>query len=49
MSRYEYEFSGITARFVEPSGMDPNYRGGYRGMRMIGRDGRAKSMRVPDA
>ena len=41
MARYEYEFSGIPARFVEPSGMDPNYRGGYRGMRMSGRDGRA--------
>ncbi|HUE97507.1 MAG TPA: hypothetical protein VMN39_12675 [Longimicrobiaceae bacterium] len=41
MARYEYEFKGITARFVEPEGMDPNYRGGYRGMRMQGREGRA--------
>lgn len=41
MARYEYEFNGITARFVEPDGLDPNYRRGYGGMRMRGRDGRA--------
>lgn len=41
MSRYEYEFSGIPARFVQPQGADPNYRGGYGGMRMHGREGRA--------
>lgn len=41
MARYENEFNGIPARFSEPHGADPNYTGGYGGMRMRGWGGRA--------
>lgn len=41
MARYESEFAGLSAGFRQPSGADPNYRGGYRGMRMWGGEGTA--------
>lgn len=36
MARYQEEFMGIPGGPGTPRGMDPNYRGGYRGMRMHG-------------
>jgi hypothetical protein len=41
MARYEMDFVGTRAVFGEPRGLDPNYRGGYGGMRMRGGWGRA--------
>jgi hypothetical protein len=41
MARYESEFEGIPGGFSAPTGMDPNYRDGYRGMRMQGEPGQA--------
>jgi len=41
MTRYQHEFMGIPAGSWTPRGMDPNYRGGYRGMRMRGDDRQA--------
>jgi hypothetical protein len=40
MSRYATEFGGLP-NVGEPRGMDPNYRGGYGGMRMGSGYGRA--------
>lgn len=34
MARYVDDYQGIPGHATEPRGMDPNYRGGYRGMRM---------------
>ena len=36
MTRYEHWYVGVSARPEPPRGMDPNYRDGYRGMRMQG-------------
>jgi hypothetical protein len=36
MARYDHWYEGISARPESPRGMDPNYRDGYRGMRMQG-------------
>lgn len=36
MARYTDEYEGITGGFRPPRGLDPNYRGGYHGMRMEG-------------
>lgn len=36
MARYTDEYEGITGGFRQPRGMDPNFRGGYQGMRMGG-------------
>jgi hypothetical protein len=36
MARYDHWYEGISARPEPPRGMDPNYRDGYRGMRMQG-------------
>ena len=41
MARYEEEFAGMPARARPPTGVDPNFRGGYGGMRMHGGYGRA--------
>jgi hypothetical protein len=41
MSHYVDDFAGISARFTRPTGYDPNYRGGYRGLRTVGGAGRA--------
>lgn len=52
MARYVDDYQGIVGHDVAPRGMDPNYRGGYGGMRMGG--GRAQAeygwyrMRHPD-
>lgn len=42
MARYAEQFVGMRARFSRPEGSDPNYRGGYNGMRMEGPPGRAR-------
>jgi len=42
MARYQTDFEGFPAAFGSPAGLDPNYRDGYRGMRMRG-DGRQAS------
>ena len=34
MARYATDFEGIPGGFAAPTGMDPNYRDGYHGMRM---------------
>ena len=34
MARYVHDFRDISGEPLPPTGMDPNYRGGYRGMRM---------------
>ncbi|MQA90519.1 MAG: hypothetical protein GEU90_09815 [Gemmatimonas sp.] len=41
MARYESEFDGMPALFTQPRGLDPNFRGGYGGMRMRDVWGRA--------
>ena len=41
MSRYSTDFEGIPGGFAAPTGMDPNYRDGYHGMRMHGDAGQA--------
>ena len=41
MARYEKEFWGMPGEFTESRGLDPNYRDGYHGMRMVGGNGRA--------
>ena len=41
MARYSYDFMGIRGNAGNPRGMDPNYRGGYGGMRMHGDDAQA--------
>jgi hypothetical protein len=41
MARYEREFVGMPAEFRDSHGLDPNYRNGYHGMRMLGGYGRA--------
>jgi len=41
MSEQIEEFVGIAAVFREPTGLDPNFDGGYRGMRMGAGWGRA--------
>lgn len=41
MTRYEREFEGISSDAVPPEGQDPNFRGGYHGMRMNARNGQA--------
>lgn len=41
MARYAYDYQGIPARLRYDNGMDPNFRGGYRGMRMTGGDWQA--------
>lgn len=41
MARYSHEFMGIRGDPRDTRGMDPNYRGGYRGMRMHGYDDQA--------
>ena len=41
MARYETDFIGMPGLFRNPSGLDPNYSGGYGGMRMAGGGGRA--------
>ena len=39
MARYVDDYQGIPGHASAPRGMDPNYRGGYRGMRMGGDPG----------
>ena len=39
MSRYVHEFRDISGDALPPRGMDPNYRGRYRGMRMGAEEG----------
>lgn len=41
MARYIDEYRGISGHDEPPHGMDPNYRGGYGGMRMGGHPGQA--------
>lgn len=41
MARYVDEYQGISAHDEPPRGMDPNYRGGYGGMRTRGGHGQA--------
>lgn len=41
MTRYAHDFMGTTTDLVRPRGMDPNFRDGYRGMRMHGDDQQA--------
>ena len=41
MARYARDFMGIEGDPRDVRGMDPNHRGGYRGMRTHGDDGRA--------
>ncbi len=41
MPRYARDFQGIPARIEGASGMDPNHRDGYHGMRMVSGRGQA--------
>jgi hypothetical protein len=41
MTRFDRDFEGIPASAVLTEGLDPNYRGGYRGMRMTASSGQA--------
>lgn len=41
MASFKDDFIGISADPGEAQGSDPNFRNGYGGMRMTGRDGRA--------
>lgn len=36
MAHFEHEFMGIPAFFTRDSGLDPNYRTGYQGLRTQG-------------
>ncbi len=36
MAQFEHEFMGIPAFFTKESGLDPNYRAGYQGLRTEG-------------
>ena len=36
MGKYVYEYQGMYGVATPPQGLDPNYRGGYRGGRMAG-------------
>lgn len=41
MARYVDDYQGISGQFERPRGIDPNYRGPYRGMRMRSEPGQA--------